>query len=224
MQVTTPTLFLSGAGLPAWIWYGVAERLDGESRVAARPSGDADLAAYVDAALGTADGWDRFHLVAHSAGGVVGSALLAEAPERVSGFLAVAALVPDEGQSFLGALPFPQRTILSVVMRALGTRPPAKEIREGLCRGIPAELADRIVTEFEPESQRLYRDPVPPRAYPAHSAYLLTEDDTQFTPALQEQYAARLGGAVRRIPTAHLPMIEAPDAVAGAVATLGQPS
>jgi pimeloyl-ACP methyl ester carboxylesterase len=212
-----PLLLLSGAGLPSWIWDDLRAALDVESRVASRPDSMASLAQYADRALADADGWDTFHVVAHSAGGVVGSELVARAPDRVAGFLGISACIPEDGGSFLAAQPFPQRLVLGLVVRLVGTRPPAKEIREGLCLGASPEQAERIVEEFVPESPRLYRDPASPRTFPNRSSYLLTERDTQFRPEQQQVYAARLGGRVRPLSTAHLPMLERPGELAEAV-------
>jgi len=214
--MTTPILFLSGAGLPAWIWDEARALLNQESRVAVRPGPDATLTAYAAAALESADGWDSFTVVAHSAGGVVGSELLALAPERVVGFVGVSACLPGPGRSFLGALPIAQRHVVSLLMRMLGTRPPASQIRE-LGRGTTAEQTERIIEEFQPESQRLYRDRLSPHRFPESSAFLLTARDTQVSAALEEKYAARLGGATETLDTEHLPMLEDPAALVGAI-------
>lgn len=216
--MTAPLLLLSGAGLPAWLWDEVRDQISAESRVAEYPRGDAGLAGYAAAAVAAADGWDSFGIVAHSLGGVVGSEVVAQTPGRVVGFLGVAAMIPAPGESFLGALPFPQRHVVSLMMRLAGTRPPAKSIRSGLCAGIAAEQADRIVAEFAPESRRIYRDRVSARDFPASRAYLLTERDKEFPEKLQERYAAQLGGPVRRLATGHLPMLEQPHAVATVIA------
>jgi pimeloyl-ACP methyl ester carboxylesterase len=215
--MTTPILFLSGAGLPAWIWDDVRAALPGESRVAPRSGGTASLTDHASAALDTAAGWERFHVVAHSVGGVVASALLHAAPQRVAGLVAVTACVPAPGESFVRALPFPQRHVLALMVRLLGTRPPEKVLRNGLCSGLDADVADRVVADFSPESKRLYLDPVPAGVFPTPSAYVLTTGDAELPPALQERYAARLGGAVVRMDTGHLPMLEQPARLAAVV-------
>lgn len=107
-------------------------------------------------------------------------------------------------------MPLPQRAILGVVLRLLGTRPPDRQIREGLCAGVPDDVATRVVADFAPESRALYTDAVSARSFPARSAYLVTEDDTELPPALQRRFAAELGGDVETLPTAHLPMLENP--------------
>ncbi|WP_327148351.1 alpha/beta fold hydrolase [Nocardia sp. NBC_01329] len=206
---TTPILFLSGAGLPAWIWEDVRAALPVESAVAVYPKqGDATLHDYADTALAQApDG--PFTIVAHSVGGVVASEITAIAPERVAGLLGIAASVPAAGTSFLGALPVPHRFVVGLIMRLTGTRPPEKMIRSGLCAGLGAADIARIVSDFEPESQRLYRDSVSPRTLPARSGYVTTTADREFSIASQRKYAAELNPKFRReVPTGHLPMLQ----------------
>jgi pimeloyl-ACP methyl ester carboxylesterase len=205
-----PTLFLSGSGLPAWVWEEVRATLPGETRVAPSPADGASLAEHAQATLEHASDWPRFNVVAHSIGGVVAAAVAARAPERVAGLVAVAASVPAAGSSFVGALPFPQRHVMSLMVRLLGTRPPAKVIRAGLCAGLDPAQANRIVAEFTPAPKTLFLDPVPAHVLPRASTYVLTTKDTELPPGLQAKYAAQLGGDVVRLETGHLPMLEAP--------------
>lgn len=209
---TPPILFLSGAGLPTWIWDEVRGGLPVDSVVAARPNrADATLRDYADTALAQAPG-EKFTIVAHSVGGVVASEIAAIAPERVDGLLAIAASVPAAGTSFLGALPVPQRFLVGLVMRLAGTRPPEKQIRAGVAAGLQEVEIARLVTEFEPESQRLYRDAVSPREFPARTGYVVTSADREFPVGWQQKYAAELGSGFRReIATGHLPMLADPD-------------
>ncbi len=211
--MTGPILFLSGAGLQPWIWDDVRAALDIETRVARNPGPRAGLAGHADAALATAEGWERFRVVAHSIGGVVATALVAREPARVSGVVGVCAVVPEAGSSFLGALPVPQRQIMGLAIRLLGTRPPESSIRKGLAAGVDEEVAARIVADFAPESKALYRDRVPGRTFPA-ATYVLTGQDREFPAALQERYAVRLGAAVTRLETGHLPMLQDPAGLA----------
>lgn len=76
-------------------------------------------------------------LVAHSSGGLVATELAAMATHRMAGVLAIAAIIPLPGRSFTSSLPFPQRLVLPVVLRLIGTKPPETDIR-GLARGAPA--------------------------------------------------------------------------------------
>ncbi|MFI7664482.1 alpha/beta fold hydrolase [Nocardia sp. NPDC049526] len=213
--LTTPILFLSGAGLPAWIWDEVRAALPVYSVVAAYPRrADATLRDYADTALAQAPA-DPFTIVAHSIGGVVASQIASTAPERVNGLLGIAASFPTAGTSFLAASPTPQRVLLSLIMRLAGTRPPEKAIRAGQCAGLDEEITARIVAEFEPESSRLYRDNVPARTFPTHSGYVVTTADRQLPEALQHKHATELGPGFRReLPTGHLPMLQDPAALA----------
>jgi pimeloyl-ACP methyl ester carboxylesterase len=210
--MTTPLLFLSGAGLPAWIWDDVRSVVDCPSTVA-QYAKEGSLADCADGVLAAAP--DRF---AHSLGGVVGSQLVAQAPERVEGFLGIAALIPQADQSFLGALPFRTKLMMSLVMRLAGTRPPASALRSGLAGDLSQELADRIVEDFSPESQSLYRDPVPARSFPSARGYLHTANDPGMPLPLQEKFATTLGASwTQTLPTGHLPMLTDPKAVGAAL-------
>ena len=216
--MTTPLLLLSGAGLPAWIWDEVRADLFGiETRVVDYPRESASLAEYAEAAVATADGWDSFGVVAHSLGGVIGSELVAQAPERVAGFLGVAAIVPKAGKSFVNALPFPQRHVVSFAMWLMGTKPPAKSIRDDLCAGIRRDQAERIALEFDPESEAVYRDPVSARTFPATCGYVVTDKERAFPVGLQKKYAAELDAEIHRIQTGHLPMLQQSNALAGII-------
>ena len=216
-----PILFLSGAGLPAWIWDDVRQIL-GEPhhvRVAARPahSADARLRDYAEAAIGSAP-TGRFAIVAHSSGGVIGAEVARLVPERVSAFLAVTAVIPDPGGSFISAMPAPNRWMLGMVMRLAGTRPPDSAIRRGLAHGLDNQATDRIIADFTPESPGLYRDKVARHSWSGRRGYVLTNHDRGLPIALQRRCAQRLGAAWRDdLDTGHLPMIEAAQALTGSI-------
>ncbi|MBV6726941.1 alpha/beta fold hydrolase [Nocardioides daeguensis] len=206
-----PVLLLSGSGLPAWIWDEVRAGLD-ESAVAPRPtSPDAGPEAYAAAALAAVD-WPRFTVVAHSVGGVVAQALLAAAPERITGVLGVSAAWPAPGRSFADALRVPQRWLLPLILRLAGTRPPEKQLRAGIGAGLPAQTVDRLVAEFTPESRQLFVTPAPVAdGSPARRGYVRTTGDQELPLPVQDRAAAGLGGDFRRdLATGHLPMLEDP--------------
>ena len=215
--MTEPVLFLSGSGLPAWIWDEVRAGLR-DSCVAPRP--DAPTAGpveYAAAALAAVE-WPRFTVVAHSVGGVVAQALLAAAPDRVTGVLGVAAVWPTPGRSFTGALPAPQRWLLPVILRLAGTRPPEKQLRTGLGAGLPAATVDRLVADFTPEARRLFVTPAPSGGVPGRAGYVHTTADRDVPPALQRTSAAALGGDFRReLVTGQLPMLADPAGLLAAV-------
>ncbi|KRF36343.1 alpha/beta fold hydrolase [Nocardioides sp. Soil805] len=215
-MTTDPLLFVSGAGLPASIWDEVRSHLDTESRVVPSPGRAGTLESYTRSALATAEGWPRFHLVAHSLGGAVAAAVVAADPARVSRVTAVAAVVPAAGSSFTGALPLPGRLVMGAMVRVLGTRPPDSVLR-GMCGGLSDEHTTLVVEGFAPEGRRVYLDRTPPRTWP-QASYVVTTGDDQFPTAQQERYAAELGATTVRVATGHLPMLERPAALAALLA------
>lgn len=225
MNTSAPSiLFLSGAGLPAWIWDDVRGELSGQrTTVAPRPeAGAAGLQAYAEAALSSVE-TERFTIVAHSAGGVVASEICRLAPERVDGLLAVSAIIPQPGGSFLSAMPVPNRWILGLVLRFAGTRPPEASIRQSLAHGLAEPVVDRLVADFTPEPLSFYRDRTGGAAWPARREYLSTSADRELPVKLQQQFADRLGtSGTSELATGHLPMLEDPAAVARAVSQLSR--
>lgn len=217
-----PVLFLSGAGLPDWIWDDVRAGMPAHpgSAVARYPRDpSASLADYADAAAAQMSS-PTFAVVAHSVGGVVATSLLARHPGRVVGVLGVAAVVPRPDRSFVGSMPLPNRVVLGVVLRAAGTRPPATAIRT-LASGLPETVADRIVADFDPEPVRLYLDRAPVRDLPPARAYLRGSEDRELPPAVLRASAETLQASRTDVlPTGHLPMLQQPAAVSRAVERL----
>lgn len=214
-------LFVSGAGLPTWIWDDVQQLLGGSDhvRVAARPAriAGAGLRDYGEAAIGSAPA-GRFAVVAHSSGGVVAAEIARLAPDRVSAFLAVTAVMPEPGGSFLSATPAPKRWVLNAVMRFAGTRPPDAAIRRGLAHNLDEQTTDRIIADFAPESAALYRDKIARHPWNVRRGYVFTERDRVLPIAAQRRSAQRLGPDWSdHLDTEHLPMIENPHALAGSI-------
>lgn len=210
----TPLLFLTGAGLPSWIWDDVRASLSPArpTAVAGHPStASASLADHAQRVLDEV-AWPRFVVVAHSIGGVVATALANRAPQRVDAILGIAAAVPAPGRSFLGSLPLPGRLVLGAVVRVVGTRPSEKAIRSGLTGGLDAPVADRIVADFAPAPRWLYRDHTPWRRYPDRRGYLFTSQDRELTLRQQEGFARELDATWRRtLASGHLPMLQEPE-------------
>ena len=214
-------LFISGAGLPEWIWDDVQQLLGGSDDVgvAARPAriAGAGLRDYAEAAISSAP-TGRFAVVAHSSGGVIGAEIARLAPERVSAFLAVTAVIPKPGGSFLSAIPAPNRWVLGAVMRFAGTRPPNTAIRRGLAHGLDDQTTDHIIADFAPESVGLYSDKVARHSWSGRCGYVFTDRDRELPIAVQRRSAQRLGHDwTDHLDTGHLPMIENPHALAGTI-------
>lgn len=224
LDPSTPLLLIGGAGLPAWAWDDLLAALPDErpAVVATRPDPGGPRARddYAAVALASAP-WPSFVVVGHSIGGVIATRITERAPERVAGVVGICASFPSPGRSFFGALPFPQRAIVGGVTRILGTRPPAKMLRAGLARGLSVATADRLVADFAPESQALYRDRVGRPSWPAVRGYVRTGDDPDMPIALQDGYASSLGAdRIEALPTGHLPMLADPGGTAAAIERL----
>lgn len=213
--MTQPVLLLSGAGLPAWIWDQVRKELTFTTEVGARPrSAEASLTEYAAAALDSAP-WEQFAVVAHSSGGAVAAEMVALAPDRVTAVLAVSAVTPKPGRSFITSMPMPRRLVLSLAMKVAGTRPPDSAIRKGLAGRLDAEIADRIVADFTAESVKLYQDKAQSGSFPHQRGYLTTTQDAELPLGLQNRFAQNLDPAwSEAVETGHLPMLEAPELLA----------
>lgn len=214
-------LFLSGAGLPAWVWDEVSDRLGPsyDTQVASRPEHDAPgLNDYAEAAIGSMPA-EQVTVVAHSSGGVVGAEVARLVPGRVGGFLAVSAVVPPPGGSFIGSMPIPNRWILRAVLRFAGTRPPDSAIRKGLAHGLDERTVDRLIADFTPESEGLYRDRIGSQPWIGRRGYTTTTQDRELSPGRQQRFAGQLGATWRsELATGHLPMLEDPAGLAETLA------
>lgn len=217
-SASNPIVFLSGAGLAPWAWDEVRAVLGIRSTVVPRPAGpSATLLDYAEAAIAAAPEGE-FTVVAHSVGGVVGAEVVRLAPGRVQGFLAVAAAIPEAGESFVSAMPAPQRWALGAAMRLAGTRPPDRVIRRGLADGLPEHVVERVVADFTTESRGLYLDRVGARAWPARRGYVTTSRDRELSPALQRRFSRRLDPTwEEELASGHLPMVQSPDTLAAAI-------
>lgn len=219
--MTLPLLFLSGAGLPAWIWDEVRSGIAAPSTVAPRPvTGSGTVTDYARAALEAAPE-GPFGVVAHSAGGVVATELARLSAGRVAAVLGVAAVIPASGASFASSLPFPNKIVLPLLLRVAGTRPPESVIRKGLAAGLDEETVQRLIADLEPEPLTYFTTRTTGheamRAVPLKK-YVVTTADAELSVSMQRGYAAQLGASgITEIASAHLPMItNSADVIAAA--------
>lgn len=145
--------------------------------------------------------------------------LTAQAPQRVRAVLAVAAVIPLPGRSFTASLPFPQRLVLPVVLRLIGTRPPKASVRRSLATGLEGSAIDRLVQDFIAEPRQYFTTAARGGAAPIRG-YVTTADDNELPLLLQEKYADRLTPTVRyALPGGHLPMLTEPATLAEVIAS-----
>ncbi|WP_152039457.1 alpha/beta fold hydrolase [Salinigranum salinum] len=218
-------VLVHGAGLDVWVWDELISRMQAPTLSAVFPAREADqsvrddlrLADYTEAVTEQVEEWEtsRVILVAHSIGGAVCMEVASRLGDRLTGFVGLSAGIPEPGQSFLSCFPFHQRVVQQAILRFAGTRPPERIIRGSLCAELPDEQADRIVTEFVPESRYLYTDPVDGIIPDVPTRYVQTGADKSITPDQQAKMATTLGtDDVVTLDTGHLPMLSCPDEVA----------
>ncbi|MDS0301095.1 alpha/beta hydrolase [Halogeometricum sp. S1BR25-6] len=218
-------VLVHGAGFDVWIWEELVSRMQAPTLSARFPAREADqsarddlrLADYSEAVTEQVEEWDtsRVILVAHSIGGAVCMEVASRLVNRLTGFVGLSAGIPEPGQSFLSCFPFHQRVVQQAILRFAGTRPPERIIRGSLCAELTDEQADRVVTEFVPESRYLYTDPVDGIIPDVERQYIQTGTDESITPDQQAKMAVTLEtDDVVTLNTGHLPMLSRPDELA----------
>ncbi|MFC4598252.1 alpha/beta fold hydrolase [Cohnella hongkongensis] len=214
-------VFVHGAGLNGRIWERVADGLNYPCLFAEFPGRDGEeerrlkltLKQYTDTVVRQVEEWGvgRIVLVAHSLGGLAALQAAEELQNRMAGFVAVGAAIPKPGGSFLSALPWPKRTILSLLMRKMGTKPPESAIRAGLCSDLSPEDADSVVKGFVPEAFRVYTDRFDGPLPDVPRLYIRLEKDKEFGSSLQARMIRNFAPQqVRTLETGHLPMLGDP--------------
>ncbi|RED58157.1 alpha/beta fold hydrolase [Cohnella lupini] len=217
-------VFIHGAGLDGRVWDQVAQGLDIPCLQVEFPKGrqgmdsrrGLSLDDYVAGVQRQIENWgvDRFVIVAHSLGGVVGLQVANRMSDRVVGFVAVGAAIPNKFGSFLSTLPLPKRLLMSLILRTVGTKPPESAIRAGLCGDLSKEQADEVVKGFIPESVKVYTDSVVSALPSVPKLYVKLNRDREFGQALQEKMIRNLSTErTVRLDTGHLPMLSDPDSL-----------
>lgn len=215
-------VFIHGAGLKGGVWSKVAEGFKHPCLLLEFPlrgndddaQTDLSLDDYVTHMKRQVDEWEihRFVLVAHSLGGVLAQKLASLLPDRLAGFVAVGAAIPNNGGSFVSTLPFPQKLIMSLILRTSGTKPPESAIRKGLCNDLSPEQTEEIVSGFTPESVRVYTDRINAPVPDVPKLYVKLSNDKEFGSSLQNKMISNLSPqSVQSLETGHLPMISNPE-------------
>lgn len=215
------TVLLHGAGLGAWVWQPVIDRmatpalaLDVPGRhAAATPQGCARaLAAELDRR-----GIGEVVLVAHSLAGVLVPGLAARLGSRLRHCAYLAAAIPPPGGAFVDALGAIDRTLLRLLSRFNqdGLKPGEPMIRKELCNDLDEATAAQVVSRYASEFPGLYLTPV--QAPPARvaSTYLRLLRDRSLALSRQDAMIARLPQPqVRDLDAGHLAMLSVPAQLA----------
>jgi pimeloyl-ACP methyl ester carboxylesterase len=179
----------------------------------------ARMADYAKAVVDQSSRWDRVIVVAHSLGGAIGLSAVAGLGDRLAGFAAVSAVLPSAGQSFTSCLPFPERLVVPLILRVVGTKPPEKAIHHSYCQDLDPATAAEVIERFSAESRQVYTDKVR-SALPAQvpSRYLVLADDAQFSQAQQRGFAESASiPDIAEVRGGHLAMLSNPEGVAQAL-------
>lgn len=215
----THVIYLSGAGLNPVIWDDVCAKVTTPGTAIAHGREPATtLSSAVQDVLAQIQKLDarRYVIVAHSLSGVIGVEVARALGDKLDGFIAVTATIPSLGGSFTSALPFPQNLLMPLLLRIVGTKPPAAAIRSGLCSDLNDQQAAAIVDAFAPEPRSLYVDKTSTSQLPVSKyLYVRTLDDKEIPASHQATMAKRLpGGVVVDIAGGHMVMISHPDELA----------
>jgi len=219
-------VFIHGAGLGAWVWGDVIKRLPfpslaihfpGRGLPVSMASATPTLEDYVSSAMEQLHGFapQQLVLVCHSVGGLVGLDLAAQLGNRVAGFVALGAVIPPPGGSYLQVLPRGTQILMKWLINFWGTKPPDGVIKASLCADLGSEHTSQVVRDFVPESRRLYFDPTRYTVVPRRSLYIVLKYDQAVAVSLQRSMIARLRpqNAVELM-AGHLAMLSEPDEVA----------
>lgn len=218
----TPTLvLLHGAGVGAWVWDAVIERLAVPAVALDIPCRQADATPSQCARALVAEldgrGIDDVVIVAHSLAGVLVPELAARLGARLRHCVYLAAAVPPPGGAFVDALGRVERTLLRLLFRLHrdGLKPGAAMIRKELCHDLDAAAAARVLSRYAAEFPGLYLTPVRAQPACAASTYLRLRQDRSLAPARQDAMIARLSQPqVQDLDAGHLAMLSVPAQLA----------
>lgn len=212
-------IYLSGAGLVPVIWDGVRAKV---TTPGAALTYDRAATTTLKSAMRDILGQiqkldaDQYVIVAHSLSGVVGVELAKALGDKLGGLIAVSATIPAPGKAFVNTLPFPQNIVMPILLRIVGTKPPASVIRKSLCSDLSEQQAADVINAFTPEPRSLYTNKTSTDELPASRyLYIRTMNDKEVAVQLQTSMAKRLPNAkIIDVSGGHMAMISHPDELA----------
>ncbi|MEX0686701.1 MAG: alpha/beta hydrolase [Balneolales bacterium] len=213
-------VFLGGAGLKPWIWENTIPYLDFQIQLVDYPgqvNGTLTIDDYYDAILqqiGTSKN-QKIILVAHSIGGIFCNKLAEHLKDRLLGIVAIAAILPEKGETFLSSFPWIQRMITRFIITMFGTTPPDTQIKKGLCNDLPEEVTAKVISRFKAESPLLYTGIISESIPDCRSLYIILKNDKSIPVNIQLKAAQRLKNTkIDYLDSGHLPMLSQPEQVA----------
>ena len=213
-------VLIHGAGLNSSVWDSLKREIQVSTLAIDFPNRQAGESAnkhlnyndYVLSAVSQIEKWkhSQFIIVAHSIGACVGLSLLSHFRDEIVGFAAIGSVIPPDGNSFVSALPVPQRWIVPVVMRLMGTSPPENIIEKELCNDLTTMQTGKVVSTFTPEARTLYTSKINYSLPDIPRLYVKLLKDNSVSPVLQEKMAENLKATVATLDSGHLPMLSRP--------------
>jgi pimeloyl-ACP methyl ester carboxylesterase len=223
---------LHGAGLGSWIWEKVlpelnypAEALDLPGRNGQNHPAEVTLQQCIDYVAGKARGY-RAVIVGHSFSAEVAMGVATTYPQHVAAVVLVGGVLPKSGKSFMSLVPFPQRLILSILLRRAkdGIRLPPKMVTKEYCNDLDQETTELVLSRLVPEAPRLYLDRLKWAAMPSDipRLYVKLLNDKSVPPKKQDEMTQRIAPTrLETLNTGHLPMLAQPRAMAAVLNRYG---
>jgi pimeloyl-ACP methyl ester carboxylesterase len=184
-------------------------------------------------AVAIASAVSRPLLVAHSLGGVPGSAFAGRHPDAIAGVIYVNAVVPTDGEA---GLPLLQAglgpTSPLVGENAIRMSPDGKSVtvapevaREAFYTACPVKIADAAISRLCPEPLTPLVTPVAlgPQFATVPKTYIAATDDRAVPPAFARRMADRANADHRTISADHSPFLSTPDTLADMLEELAVP-
>lgn len=239
--MTAPVVLIHGAWQGSWAWAAFLPFLAaaGHAAVAvdlpgngsdATPAAAVSLGLYVEHVAGVLDRIGPAHVVGHSGGGLVASAVAEAVPDRVRSLTYVAGMMLPSGMAFADLV----REMLPEHPEAAGIGPHLVWSADRTTSTVPRAAAlacffqDCPPEAAEAAAARLTPQPEGGRAVAAELTdgrfgrvprlYVEAEADLSVAPVLQERMQALVPGAeIAALPTGHVPQLAAPRLLAEAM-------
>ncbi len=224
MQIDDTTcVLLHGAGMGAWAWRAVVDRMETPAialdvpgrRPGVTPEGCAtELVREIDER-----GLGEVVLVAHSLAGVLVPTMARLLDSRVRRCVYLASVVPPPGGSFVDAVGLANGLVLRALFRFNrdGLKPSPAMIRKSLCNDLDEATTEMVVSRYAAEYPGLYLEPA--GTLPdIPTTYIRLTHDHAVTRSQQEASIGRLRAPrVRQLEAGHLAMLSMPTGVAAAI-------
>lgn len=218
MKDKTGIVFIHGAGLNSSIWDSLKNEINVPVLAVDFPNRKTESNAntklsftdYVNTTADQVKKWNQpnFIIVAHSIGSLIGLMIASQFKNQVKGFIAIGSVIPQNGNSFVSSLPFPQKLIMPLILKLFGTKPPVNRIKYELCNDLTAEQTQNITEGFTPESKALYTTKINYDLPNVHRLYVKLTNDKSMPLVLQDKMAKNLNAnETVKIDSGHLPMI-----------------